>query len=84
MRTVGGEVIDTVDQLDRILVRYQDPEHPSRTGSVALERTLEARSISPKDYLWWQGLFAYWTPRGEPFRDKPIRCIGPLPSRPKP
>lgn len=44
--------------------------------AIYVERTPEARSVSVGDKIWWQGSWAFWTPRSldgpMPFEDKKI------------
>lgn len=76
--TQAGRVFDTVDMQEYVWVAFRGG---GAEGSVYLERTFEARSISPGDRVRWEGAWLYWTPRGEPFVDRRLRRIG-LPNKP--
>jgi hypothetical protein len=65
---VGGTVIETIDTGERIWVNCKDTTH-SNTSAIYLERTVESRSISEGDSIWWQGKHAYWTPKSKAFHD---------------
>lgn len=57
---VGGTVIETLVTDTSVWVNVRDG---SETCGVLLERTPEARSISERDDLWWDGSVVSWTPR---------------------
>jgi hypothetical protein len=77
--SVGGKVVETIVLPDKVWVNTSDH---GDLCAIYVERTAEARSIDIGDSLWWQGRYAYWTPRhgrfrhDPPFRDRAIRRIG--------
>lgn len=70
---VGGRVIETLDTGDRVWVNCRERDS---TTAIYLERTFEARSISPGDIIWWQGKYAFWTPKVGGFHDRRLTRIG--------
>lgn len=89
--SVGG-VVSRVDPPEdgRLWVDTREPVRPFDTPvGVFLEDCKAARDVRVGDSLWWQGRFAYWTPKG-PLSEKyqgrsdiPIRrvsCSGLRPS----
>lgn len=90
---IGGRVVETIILDDRVWVNITDYRDES---AICLERTSAARTISPGDALWWNGVEAYWTPyetedlhceRRVGPKDVPIPRVGfsgvPRPSKPK-
>lgn len=77
--SVGGVVLETIVLADKVWVNTAEPQYPKSHCAIYLERTDEARTIAEGDSLWWQGQWAFWTPRslsGEPpFSDRRIRRI---------
>lgn len=71
---VGGTVIETLVGTDRVWINCRD-KHGSECA-IFVERTDESRAISEGDSIWWQGVHAYWTPKGKPFHDRPLRRRG--------
>jgi len=57
--SVGGKVIETIDAGDKVWVNTYDNHSEC---AVYVERTVESRSISEGDKLWWQAGTCYWTP----------------------
>ena len=72
---VGGTVIETIDTGDRVWVNCKDREHGDECA-IYVERTVESRSISVGDHVWWQGRHAMWTPKRRPFGDRRLVRIG--------
>jgi hypothetical protein len=72
---VGGKVIETIDTGEKVWVNCQE-----RTGqkkcAIYIERTYESRAISDGDSIWWQGGYAFWTPKSRVFVDKKLKRIG--------
>ncbi len=71
--SVGGSVTETIDCGDVVWINTVDQYQPC---AIYVERTDQARAVSPGDHLWWQGAYAMWTPKGQPFVDKPLRRVG--------
>lgn len=82
--SVGGTVVEVVDVPARGLVWVDTREHQTARQTVAIyvERTPEALSVSEGDSVWWQGPWAFWTPRtgslkhDPPFVDKKLKRHG--------
>ena len=85
--SVGGKVIETMVLADRVWVNtdeastYQTSSGewvtiPSTECAIYVERTAESRAISEGDSLWWQGRWAFWTPRNRAFEDRRLSRIG--------
>lgn len=78
---VGGRVIETipcvVDGEARVWINVRGTrgEH-GNTCAVYVEDAPSARSVSEGDSLWWQGSWAFWTPRVGGFSDYRLRRIG--------
>lgn len=89
---VGGIVIETLvvpalvendvecaafgkERAARVWVNVRDTRG-RETCAIYVEHTNESRSISIGDRVWWQGGFAFWTPRHLAFHDKPLRRLG--------
>ena len=71
----GGKVLETIDCEHAIWINTEEPLLGDKTA-VYVERTLESRSISPGDMIFWIGVDAFWTPNKEPFKDRHLRRIG--------
>lgn len=79
---VTGIVLETIDAGEDaarvwINLRVSRPGFVPTECAVYVERTHAARSVSPGDRMRWEGARAYWTPRGEPFRDYLLVRVGP-------
>ncbi len=59
--SVGGKVIETIDIGNRVWINTQ--ENPSESCAIFVERTSQSLCISEGDSVWWQGSYAYWTPK---------------------
>ena len=80
MKQPGNEVLETIDCGDKIWINTQEK---LQSTAIYVERTPESRSVSPGDLVWWLGVKAFWTPRVESFRDRPMNRVGVVPaSRP--
>ena len=55
---IGGEVVETLAQGDRLWVNCED--HGSQCA-IYLDRNGESESITPGDSIWWHTRTAYWT-----------------------
>lgn len=73
--SVGGIVVETLVMPGRVWVDTEDADAGDRCA-IYVEATPEARSISEGDSLWWQGLWAMWTPRSRAFHDLKLPRIG--------
>lgn len=77
---IGGVVIETlVVDSTRVWINTQDYNHTERrflrgTCAIYVENTPESRAVSEGDLLWWQGGFAYWTPK----RKQDGKTVGPI------
>ncbi len=66
---VGGTVIEVAEVKDRSDVLYVDtadmPEGRRKpdTCAIFIQRTETSEKIEVGDALWWQGDWAYWTPK---------------------
>jgi hypothetical protein len=67
---VGGKVIGIVRRPDgTTLVNVRERKGQNRCGVIVTERKMdtdEPVNISLGDTIWWQGEFAFWTPKGSP------------------
>jgi hypothetical protein len=72
---IGGTVIETIVTDDRVWLNCKDNHYRSTLG-IYVERTDAARSISEGDQIWWQGFYAFWTPKSRAFSDHRLRRIG--------
>lgn len=74
--SVGGTVVEIVDDpiRERVWVDTKERQESRRTVAIYVERSPEALSITEGDSLWWQGSYAYWTPRTGRFVDAPPFC----------
>ena len=57
---IGGNVIETIVQPDRVWINCQD--RYGQTCAIYVTNTAKARCVSEGDLLWWQGPQARWTP----------------------
>ena len=79
--SVGGRVVETLQAADRVWINTRETGY-STECAVYVERTPAALSVEVGDSLWWQGGFAFWTPRRRslgmkpPFVDKELKRIG--------
>jgi len=60
---VGGVVIEVIKLEDKIWVDTMDRKRLDDRCAIYVERTDLSERIKPNDSLWWQGSFAYWTPK---------------------
>lgn len=68
---IGGVVVDTLVLEDKAWINRQEryfynlgkKPNEYNTCGVYVEKTDKARCVSEKDIVWWQGDYAYWTPR---------------------
>lgn len=77
---VGGMVITTIEDGDRIYVNCQErrtageSQRRSRpdTCAIYVERNPDSEQVRPGDDIWWQGKWAMWTPADRRVIDKQI------------
>lgn len=71
--SVGGTVIETVISGDCVWINTKEkPEYRSECA-IYVDNTPEARAVSEGDTVWWQGGFAFWTPK-----NKHGKRVGPV------
>lgn len=73
----GGIVVETiVCPNGRVWINTKEKEHHLSTTAIYAKDTPAARCISVGDTLWWQGNFAYWTPKsnGKPIERQDGKC----------
>lgn len=71
---IGGTVIEVVPCSGRIWVNTADKRD---TCAIYIEDSPDARQIHPGDTVWWQGVHALWTPRGQTrIVDRRLKRIG--------
>jgi hypothetical protein len=78
---VGGKVIETmnvtVDGKPRVWVNVRGTGGERRSEcAIWLAGTFAARCVEPGDQIWWQGDWAFWTPRSLAFQDHRLLRIG--------
>jgi hypothetical protein len=70
---VGGKIIEIKPERGRVRLWCLDAKHGD-------ELAIYVAAIPPEcsvgDGLWWQGQFAYWTPKDQHVIDDPLRKIG--------
>ena len=67
---VGGRVIETVTvDCDRRWINCQDRNYPKMTCAINIVRTTAGDAVAEGDQLWWQGNFAFHTPKKKHIED---------------
>lgn len=80
--SVGGTVLETIVLEDRVWIDTNDrpPGRKPNRCAIYVEKTPAARAITPGDTVWWQGRWAFWTPRSlgdpPPFIERKLARIG--------
>lgn len=81
--SVGGKVVETIVLPDKVWVNTHDGasgckrmDCKGHTCAIYVERTVESRSISEGDTVWWQGQWAFWTPANAVFHERKLKRIG--------
>ena len=70
---VGGKVIEVKPEGDKTRVWVMDA---SSNDEAAIYIKNESEMPSCGDSVWWQGRFAYWTPKDERFVEREMQRIG--------
>lgn len=69
---VGGMVITTIEDGDRVYINCVDRIHPREMCAIYVERNADSEQVRPGDSIWWQGKWARWTPADRRVVDKEI------------
>lgn len=61
---IGGNVIEIIDlpEKDKIWINCKEIPYNGECA-IYLKRNETSLKISNGDMIWWQGNFAYWTPK---------------------
>lgn len=70
--SVGGTVTETVVAGDKVWIDTREREQCLSTTAIYVENTPAARVVSEGDSVWWQGSYAFWTPKRDGKRLGPI------------
>jgi len=62
---IGGTVVETIIVDDKVWINCKESPKRSTTCAIYVDKTPEACSVSEYDMVWWQGGYAFWTPRDQ-------------------
>jgi hypothetical protein len=60
--SVGGKVVEVVICTDKVWINTKEKD-ATLGVAIYVERSPQALAVSNGDSVWWQGQYAYWTPK---------------------
>lgn len=71
---IGGTVVATLDCETRVWINVRDDAYPKSHCAIYVERNQQSLAVASGDCVWWQGGYAYWTPKQRSQDEKKGHC----------
>lgn len=73
---VGGIVITTIEGHNRVYINCKGTGCEKReTCAIYVRKNVDAMSVRPGDWLWWQSGKAFWTPADKRFKERELEKV---------